>query len=277
MGFEKRECSRERPFDQTKERKKKMKKNMIMTTLLTAMFSVGAATVTDTFDRADTTYSTHGADIGADWFVSSPENDWQLWQISSNAVQSDIGNALDERGQSMLLNDSLVLAAGNGTSFAVSADVKVGYAGAWGGICFNYQNPSNYCVLRIKGENPAYQFLAVVDGANATVVSRTDALAGFSLTNFYTLSVWSDSEGRYDFTITEAGSSTTLNPTAAVIDGTFTGGYAGLYNPSYNSNPDCTYDNFSLDVSVVPGTLVTDDFNRSPVDYTFDGSLIRSD
>jgi hypothetical protein len=254
-----------------------MKKILCIITLLKVALVSGAATVTDTFDRADTTYSTNGADIGANWFASSPENDWQLWQITNNVLQSDIGNALDERGQSMLLNNSMTLACGNGTSFAVSADVKIGYSNAWGGIVFNYQNPSNYCTLRINGIDPEYQFLAVVDGANATVVSRGDALTGFSLTNFYTLSVWADTEGRYDFTITEAGSTTKLNPTAAVIDSTFTGGYAGLYNTSYNSNPDATYDNFSLSVDTIPGNLVTDDFNRAPVDYTSDGSLIRSD
>ncbi len=254
-----------------------MKKYLCIITLLAAVLTVHAEAVFDDFDRADTAYSTHGADIGTHWFTSSPENAWQVWKIENNEVQSDIGNALDERGQSMLLNDSMTLACGNGTEFFVSADVKVAYTSFWGGIVFNYQNPSNYCTLRIKGETSSYQFLAVVDGGNATVVSRSDALVNFSMTNFYTISVWSDTEGRYDFSITEAGSSANLNPTQAVIDGTFTGGYAGLYNTSYNSAPDCTYDNFSLAVETVPGTLVTDDFNRSPVDYTSDGSLIRSD
>jgi hypothetical protein len=245
-----------------------MKKFLCIITLLMAALVSGAATVTDTFDRADTTYSTNGADIGSAWVVSSPEKDWQLWRIQANALESDIGGA---GGESMLLYGDMQVAAGGGSSFSMSADVKAGagYTNAWGGICFHYQNPSNYYALRIQFEDPDYQILKVVDGAISSPISKPDAPHDFSLTNFYTLSVSSDAAGVFSFSIVEEGSGIVMNPTDVLIDSdAFSGGYAGLYNTSKNLNPDFIYDNFSLDVSTLSGQIVADDFNRADTPFS---------
>jgi len=216
------------------------------------------ARVSDAFTRTDTSYSTNGSNIGINWVATASE-----WKISGNTLAV---NGLG--GVAILYDDSLETVSGNGAYFTVSADVAVHMDGGWAGIVFHYQNPSNYYVLRIKPGSKYYQLLNCVNGVNATVLSKSDAPQNFVAGTPYTLAVTSVDEHVFNFTITEAGSSTVLNGATTLddtVNGVHSGGYAGLYNGlnHASTNPDSTFDNF--DVSVGPPSFLNLD-----VDWKFD-------
>ncbi len=206
--------------------------------------------VTDDFNRADTAWSSNGADIRSDWTVSGTN----VWRINGNRLEVDLPDSVN--GSSILYNSSIQLANGGGESFALSADVTATTNDQWCGVVFNYQNPSNYYMLRIKTGTTSYQIIPVIDGANgADLELFSDALVTWAAGTAYTLAVSSASAYGYTFEITEAGSSTVLNPNTSVSFATshHDGGYAGLWALSVNLGvetvPNCTFDNFDLTVS----------------------------
>ena len=213
--------------------------------------------VTDDFNRANTTYGTEGASVGTYWMNSDGTDDWKISEsnLFLNA-QTD---------PAILYNVESPTISGNGTNFVLSVDVAANVADGWAGIVFNYQNPSNYYMLRFKEGSTSYQLNRVVNGGTGGPVFANDAAASFTLGSFYTLTVTSTNAYEFDFTITAAGSSVVLNPTATAVDGNnnFTGGYAGVYSPttSGSTDPDAMFNNFSLesitDSGPLPATIVS--------------------
>lgn len=222
--------------------------------------------ITDNFDRVDTSYETGGSSVSSYWMNSDSSDQWKI--SGSNLflnVQSD---------PAILYNAGLSTVSGNGTNFILSVDVAANVTGGWAGVVFNYQDPLNYYQLRIKGGSSSYQLNRVVNGGAGGPVFASDATTPFAVGSFYTLTVTSTNAYEFDFTITDAGSSTPLNPTASAIDvnANFAGGFAGVYSPTASgaTDPDATFDNFSLeritdsgplpativDVSVVSGNLL---------------------
>ena len=197
------------------------------------------AVVPDSFDRADTEYSTAGSMIGASWVNPSLSN---LVRIGESNL---LINALVAPG--ILYNNATQTISGSGSAFAVRADVWT-KNGTWCGVVFNYQDATNYYVLRIRGNSTCYQLLRVVDGSERVIVSKGDASATFAAETFYTLNVSSDTDYLFDFSIKEVSGTTVLNPTTTCRDAhkSFVGGYAGLYCAQTSSNPDGKFDNFSV-------------------------------
>lgn len=230
-----------------------MKKMMVIIAMVLCVSSVWAALINDNFNRTDTSYSTSGTTIGANW-VNSMGTD--TWKVSNSNL---FVNSVSSPTHAILYNNALSTVSGGGTNFTLKADVSAGVANGWAGITFNYQNPTNYYQLRIKGNSSAYQLISVVNGANGTVmVNKTDATTTFAVGTLYSLTVTSSDAYNFGFTITEVGSSTVLNLTTTAVDpnSLFAGGYAGLYTPTSNAaDPDAKFDNFSLQVIPEPATI----------------------
>ena len=222
-----------------------MKISLLMITLLPVMFAANAVTITDNFERPDTgpSYSIDGSVIGSGW-VDNGNGSWRILNgvLEMNSIRNPAG----------LYNTTLETVSGNTTNFVLSGDVSANVYGGWSGIMFNYQNPSNYYVFRIKGGYSSYQVLGVEDGQNVTVLSKSDASITFSPGTMYTLTVTSDTPYVYQITVTEAGSVTVFNPTTSFVDQNFlfSAGYAGFYSPSDNAiTPEASFDNFNLEVT----------------------------
>lgn len=201
--------------------------------------------VTDDFNRTGTLWSSNGADIRSDWVVPGTN----LWRINGSKLEADVAN--NTYDTPIIYNDSLQLSSADGASFTLTVDVTATTNEQWCGVVFNYQNPSNYCLARIKTGNLSYHYIAVVEGENVDL-SLNNASANFEAGTAYTFTV-SGAAGSYAIEITEAGSSTVLNDqTGWAPSVTLDGGYAGLLAPDCNLDleviPDVIFDNFALTV-----------------------------
>lgn len=220
-----------------------------------------AETFTDDFNRANTSQSPYTATVGGAGWVQDGDGSTTAsdWFINDNTL------AGRNRGAelALLYNNSLETVSGNGASFTLSTDVSAKVASVWTGVIFNYQSAGNYYVLRFKGNSTSYQLLKVADGKNAQViVSKSDSTQVFAVDSFYTITVTSDTAGRFEFTITAAGKSKALNPVITGTDTTgssFEKGYAGMYLIMAAKGPNAKFDNFSL--KIVP-RVILGAFNR---------------
>lgn len=240
-------------------------KTSLTVTILALIHVIVFADVSDGFDRADTVITTNGSDIGVNWSNSDSSD---KWRVSGNELVSYMQSA-----PAILYNTGQQTSCGNNNSFVLSANVSISQASVWSGIVFNYQNPSNYYVLRIKAGSTSYQVISVVDGLNDSVmVNENDSQKTFDVDTFYTLTVASDTVGEFDFTITETGSLAVLNSPMMAIDGGsgfHKNGYAGLYVSTTGPYP-VLFDDFHISRSV----SVLDGFNRPDTANSTDGANI---
>ena len=193
------------------------------------------AEVVDDFNRADTLPSNNTLLLGGSWDQSSGSPN--KWFIDNNSM-----NLETHHNPALLYNTALE----TGTNFTLSVDVATKTNDVWVGVAFNYQDDGNFYYLRIKGGSDNYQLIGAVGGnQTAEVLVNLTASAMFATGTYYTVTIASDSPYDFDFTIVETGSSTVLNGTTNIVDGSssFTGGYAGLYSPSAGG---AKFDNFSL-------------------------------
>ncbi|MGE4489318.1 MAG: glycoside hydrolase family 95-like protein [Kiritimatiellales bacterium] len=205
-----------------------MRKYIWIISLLFAMTGSGA-TVSDDFERADTAYSTDGSIIGSGWVNADVG---VRWRIANSVLEGD--NTTIDAG--ILYNTNTVLNEG----YIYSVDLK--FANDWQGIAFNYQDTGNYYFFRVKPTG--YQVIRVQDGRySETFLNQAISL---SYNTYYTIIVKSDGAGNFDCIIANQGETTPLNAVTNISDGTFSGGYAGLYVGGSGGSPDVTYDNFSL-------------------------------
>jgi hypothetical protein len=210
--------------------------------LLLSVSSAWAATVTDDFNRVAAMNST-GATIGSDWHSSRTTGQWGITnqQVVANMTEAN----------SVLYNSALETVSGGGTLFTLSLDVTTVAASAWGGIVFNYQNPTNFYWLRYKGNANNYSLVRMVNGATANIVNST--IGGtFALDTAYTLTVASSNAYEFAYEIKETVGGTVLKSGTAIDSvSSFTGGYAGILETTTGYGPH-TFDNFSLNVYRTP-------------------------
>lgn len=211
--------------------------------------SAKAAVYSDDFNREDTAYSTNSANVGSGWVHSSAN---MRTAIKGNRLSLDIPTT---QNANFLLYNTVRQTLNSGTTnfFEMSADVMIPGAGAYGGVAFNIQDSNNFYVLRIKTNSGQYQMLRVVNGNLGVLVSVTGG-AVFSAGTTYTFKVSSSAPYSFNFTITEAGSSTVLNATTTASDsgGNFVDGYGGFYQYTGQGSivEDASYDNFLLENSI---------------------------
>lgn len=223
-----------------------MKKSMLITGMLCAASAGWSTIVTDNFNRGNTSPSSDTSLIGANWKQASGSTD--EWLISGNYLHS---HATASPG--ILYNDALETVSGNGTNFDLSMDVASKTSGAWAGLVFNYQDDSNYYVVRFKSDSAGYQVLKVV-GGSVGVLAYGSTSTNVKEDVFYTVSVASDTPYVFNITIKEAGQSEVFGEGQTTDkSNNFTGGYAGGYANS--TGYSAGYDNLSLEVIPEPATL----------------------
>ena len=234
--------------------------SMILAAMLLFCGSVQAALVTDNFDRGDTAYSTNNY-IGPGWTTSLAAD---RTAIKSNTLAFDVAPSLS--ADHLTYNTGVGMIAGTSTdsnSWTMSSDIKIASDGMWAGVAFNVQDADNFYALRIKTGTTIYQMIRVLNGTAASAfVSKSDLSIPFASGTAYTFTISSDTANEFTFTITEAGSSTVLNPQTFTSQGSgnFDGGYGGFYHWTglVSQQPDATYDNFS--VEALPSSSVTTNY-----------------
>ncbi len=193
----------------------------------------------DDFNRADVPVTSDTSLLGGDWSNGAGDDDG--WTIVGGLMHS---HALAAPG--ILYNHGLLTLCTGGTNFTLDVDVSSKSPGLWSGVAFNYQDAANFYFVRFLEGSSKYQMVAMVGGIESVIVDETDAATTFAEDRFYTINVASDGPYTFDFTITEVGSSTALNPTTCATDagGSLTGGYAALYTP--HAGYSAKFDNFVL-------------------------------
>ncbi|MDF7824518.1 sulfatase [Pontiellaceae bacterium B12227] len=203
------------------------------------------ASLTDDFARANTDYSSNGAVMGAGWRNSAPDVAGATWRINASELQCDSA----PNRTAVLYNEEIML----DTKFFFSADVLL--KGAYGGVVFNYQNPTNYYAARIRSYGNLYQIIKCVDGKISAVLSDQTTTQDLHADQYYTLRISADLHGAISLEITEAGSRTVLNTVTEAVDSTFAGGYAGFYClQAGGRTPAGRYDHFNVQTFPEPGS-----------------------
>ena len=233
-----------------------MKKSILVIGMLCAASAAWATIITDDFNRSDQDYTNDVSLIGVGWDQDVAANNWQL---NGGKVYANPG----ER-PAVMYNTGLEMVSGNGTNFTFSMEETPRLDNLWSGVVFNYQNPSNFYILRFKTSATSYQLLSSVDGTLGILKSDTDATTNFVKHVAYTLTVSSDAAYEFDFSISQAGNVIASGNSVVDAAETFTGGYAGMYVDKTGGAP-AKYDDFSLEVGPTPPppAEVVDDFNRA--------------
>lgn len=218
---------------------------------MSLLFAVAATSwatlITDDFNRPNTEGSSDTSLIGSAWKQESVNNEWLVnaLTLASHTVENP----------GAIYNDSLTTTSGNGSSFKLQMDVRAQANAIWCGMAFNYQDKDNFYILRFKGGYDDWQLLRNVGGSLGLIKSGHATQPFTFHSNFYTLTVDSDTLYDFDFTITEQGSSTIINSVTNGVDANanFTDGYAAAYTS--NTGYSTKFDNFSLEVIPEPTTL----------------------
>lgn len=205
-----------------------------------------ASTITDDFNRADTTLSSDlSASMGSSWTAGTT--------ITEGGITSNMAVVqVTEAGSAMAVNTSLAsLNEATGDSFTVSGDVKVDGAGGgqWAGLVVNYQDQDNFYTLRYSGAGSVQFFRVFTGGANAWTGGSFTHTAGRS----YRVTVASDTAYTFDFSITDLTDDTVVF-SAADMDvgiGKHTDGFSGLYS----NTSVATFDNYQLETIPEPATF----------------------
>ena len=221
-----------------------MKAGYLNIALLVATGSAWAAEIADDFNRANMIKTAYTVNVdGTGWTQAgdgvNPTGD--DWFVNNNVVR-----LRDRQANAVMYNTALSTVSGNGANFTLRADVCGRLANAWVGTVFNYQDESNYYVLRIKAGAADYQLLQRT-GSGFTTLVNEDISGSFAVLSYYSMTITSDTAGVFDFKITQQGNSTVLNTVTSWEDSgsALTGGYSGLYG-SYTGDHSGQFDNFNL-------------------------------
>lgn len=225
-----------------------MKTSMLIAALLIGASAAEAAIVDDDFNRAPVDYTSDTSQIGPHWQQNWSANEWSI--STGGSLYPIIYQT-----EAVLYNDELQTTSGGGHSFTLNLI----YAGrhnttVWGGVAWNYQNPTNFYCLRYKNTTDNYQLLARVDG-NWQVMGSGHAAAAFADSATYQLSISSSAAYSFDYSIKKVSDNSVM-ASGNVVDGNsnFTGGYAGVYHSNAGS-ANMVADNFSLETVFVPPTI----------------------
>jgi hypothetical protein len=224
-------------------------KNTIITTCLSLIFAsvTSAQTFSDDFIRgADVALTSNGTDIGPNWVIERGE-----FGISDATTEGIV--ITDTTGESMMFNTTVGWADAVGESSTASVITNTGGVNLqWSGISFNVQpgiNDDNYYLFRYRSDSKNYQILEMDNGLMSQALRlQSDATVTFDANTDYELTVSQTFGGAYTFTITEAGSSTVLNPVTTFSDSTYTGGFAGVYH----GNPNDVFEWKEFSMSTIP-------------------------
>jgi arylsulfatase A-like enzyme len=202
----------------------------------------GYETLEDDFHRADTQFSTEGRVVGLSWRNSVPFV--AKWGIRDGKVGvSTVGN------NSVLYNTELETVSGNGTRFAVRAEVSPQQENVWSGVVFNFQDPGNFYVLRFKSGSSSYQLFRVVNRDFFRILNG-ETEGSFGAGRTYTVEVMSKDPHQFSFKIFEEGEGSVLAEGRAEDPlCSFSRGYAGFYqgNEGYGA-PKTFFDSFRIEV-----------------------------
>ncbi len=209
----------------------------------------------DPFDGT-TAYSTNAADaVGADWV--NPYETENTFRVAKKADELSFDAPAYVDMNYMIYNTGLAMtagtAAGDGTSWTFSADVRTKISGTYAGVAFNIQDENNFYALRIKTGTTQAQVVKVVNGAISNVEAGSASMVSNTVEGqIYTFTVSCDQAGTFEYTISEKGSSTVLNQiTFSSSTVVFDGGYGGLYlwhGEAAGNSPEAVFDNFRLQV-----------------------------
>jgi sialate O-acetylesterase len=187
--------------------------------------AIGAvqAAVHDDFNRV-------GAVPGGDWLSSLP--DGVRWELVNQTLT--VGEASSSH---YVLYNSKAMAEKDAT-IELSTVISGAKAGAWGGLAFNYQDPRNFYIMRIKFGTGAYQLLCYQNG-NTRVVDSADASQPFLAGGTYMLRLRSiPAQGFYAVNISDTVSGKILlNRSKNEVSPGFKSGFAGLYGGSVYAQP----------------------------------------
>jgi len=206
-------------------------KTIIISSALTLLLASSsfAQTFSDDFIRgADVALTTNGTNIGPNWVIERGE-----FGITDATTEGIL--VTDATDNSMMFNTSVGWADVAGESSTASVITNTGgLDDIWTGIAFNVQpgiNDDDFYTFRYRSNTTNYQILERDNLSNSQVIiSNSDATVTFDANTDYEMTVSQAFGGAYTFTITEAGSSTVLNPTSSFTDSTYTGGFAGVYH-----------------------------------------------
>ena len=212
-----------------------MKKRVLAGALLSAGLTVQSAEVSDNFDRENTAQSRDSALIGEEWKQDSAENQWLVKGLMLHGRNCET--------RAVLYNSQAKI---DSAGFALNLDVAAKEPSVWAGVVFNYQDMNNFLVLRFKGEASTYQLLACVDGE--WDVLQSSVMDGFFAEDcFYTLTVSSDDNRLFSFSIKEPRAAEALAEGAvSVDDDRFKEGFAGVYFDMGTLGHNAKFDNFKF-------------------------------
>lgn len=227
----------------------------------------------DNFDRADTGTTTSGSVIGNGYIIGTPalagNSGTAGWEISGDTIVSTPGANVSNT----LVNENTVVNSGSGHAFAVSGTLSTTNS-AYMGLAVNYQDADDFYAVRILPGSSTIQ-LIYVQNSGGTVTSGVCASqsmldpTGNPVTvgtgTTYTLSLYSDTAGSFDYVLTSGTS--TAKGTLTDSSVRFTGGAAGFYASGAAAN----FDDLAITTNVV---AFHDDFARTATGTTTSGGAI---
>jgi len=220
----------------------------------------------DSFGRVDTGWQTNTTGLSA---IGMYSNDWavaaQSWKLDAGAVimRRDSGNGF-------LVWQPLETANTQGRSFDLQATLMLGVTAStdWIGLAFNFQDTTNYYVLRYSGAG-SVQFLRCRNGANTTFYSGSFT---HTADHPYRLTIASSQAQTFDWSLTDGtNGSIVLSGVATDAGEGFSAGHAGIFGNSSSVRAD----DFRLQVNEALPVART--VKGTPMLLTQDGKNIAQD
>jgi hypothetical protein len=214
-----------------------MKLPLLCALTLLAHSASAALVFTDNFNRANTGSPNGG--LGSNYDITG-----NIFLNSNHALTQTTGT-------SFALYNGFDLTQ----SFTLSLDIYSQSDSRYAGLVFNYVDSNNYYILRASFESAkatAWQFLKVINGSNAEVISSGSvSLGNMPLNTWRTLNLSSTgTAGQYNFSLTDV-SGTNIYASSLISDTSLSiSGQAGLYF----STSFAWADNLSITTVPEPGT-----------------------
>ncbi len=192
-----------------------MKLPLLCALTLIAHSASAALVFTDDFNRANT--PAQNGDLGSDYDITG-----SIFLNSNHAIT-----------QTSAASYALYNGFDISQSISLSLDIYSQSNSRYAGLIFNYDDASNYYLLRASfndTSSTAWQFIKLVNGSQTVVTSGTIALGNMPLNTWRTLKVESTGiAGQYSFSLTNVGGTTTYASSLLSDSSLAISGQAGLY------------------------------------------------